>query len=123
VNFFLGTGPEKRIAFLLSPLSLLPGFSPLHAAGVLYIGSVFASQGREFVVVGRGAEPWTLEMASFSEEKRAAPQRDEVLYFHSSRSPCCMIHVCCSPPEKKIQEPRPELFHFLARNMLPTIRL
>jgi len=44
VNFFLGTGPEKRIAFL-SPLSLLPGFPPLHAAGVLYIGSVFASQG------------------------------------------------------------------------------
>ena len=54
-----------------------------------------------------------LEMASFNEEKRAAPQREEVLYFYSSSldphaasMSAVLINFLL---KKKIQESRPEL--------------
>jgi hypothetical protein len=50
-------------------------------------------------------------MASFNEENRAAPKREEVLYNYSSRSSLIFPIPMFFPSDEKLS--RPDLFHFL----------
>jgi hypothetical protein len=65
------------------------------------------------VIVGGAAEPWTWRwQASMKRREQLRRGRRYCTTTHLDPHACC-IHVCGFPPEKKIQESRPELFHFL----------